>query len=141
MPHLIRRRELCHILNDRGAELLRLILLKVRESGLELMPHAGVVFTGGGASLAGWADLAKEVFHAPVRIAVPKDILGLPENLKDPTYSTSVGILLWGIHHPTEQLAYHQKNGRGPSWRGRWWLRWLGQVMESKGKSSRRRQQ
>ena len=128
-PHLVRRRDLCRTLNDRGAELLRLILLKVRESGLEVMPPAGVVFTGGGANLPQWEDLAREEIPGPVRIANPKDILGLPEDLKSPTYSTSVGILLWGIHHPTEQRAYRLKNGRGPFWKGRRWLRWIAQFM------------
>ena len=129
-PHLVRRRDLCRILNDRGAELLRLILLKVRESGLEVMPPAGIVFTGGATNLPGWEDLAREVIPGAVRIAAPKDILGLPQELQNPTYSTSVGILLWGIHHPTEQRAYRQKNGRRPFWKGRRWLRWLAQFVD-----------
>ena len=128
-PHLVRRRDLCRTLNDRGAELLRLILLKVRESGMEMIPPAGIVFTGGAANLPGWEDLSQEIIPGSVRIAAPKDILGLPEDLKSPTYSTSVGILLWGIHHPTEQRAYHHKNGKGPFWKGRRWLRWLAQFM------------
>ena len=128
-PHLVRRRDLCRTLNDRGSELLRLVLLKVRESGMDMIPPAGIVFTGGAANLPGWEDLSQEVIPGPVRIAAPKDILGLPEELKSPTYSTSVGILLWGIHHPTEQRAYHHRNGKGPFWKGRRWLRWLTQFM------------
>jgi len=133
MPHRVRRRELCRVINDRAAELLRLILLKVRESGLETMPSAGIVFTGGGANLPGWVELTQEMIHTPVRIATPIDILGLPEELKGPTYSTSVGILLWGIHHPTEQREYHYRNGKGRYRQGQWWLRWLGQLIGSKG--------
>ena len=128
-PHLVRRRNLCRTLNDRGVELLRLILMKVRESGMEMIPPAGIVFTGGAANLPGWDDLSREVIPGSVRIAAPKDILGLPENLKSPTYSTSVGILLWGIHHPTEQRACHYQNGKGPFWKGRRWLRWLAQFV------------
>ena len=131
-PHLVRRRDLCRTLNDRGAELLRLILLKVRESGLDVMPPAGVVFTGGGATLPGWEDLAREVIPGTARLAVPKDIPGLPDELKGPTYSTSIGILLWGIHHPAEQRGYHQKNGRGSLWKGRQWLRRLAQFIGPK---------
>ena len=129
-PHLVRRRDLSRTLNERAAELLRLILLKVSESGLTVMPPAGVVFTGGGANLPGLEDLAREILPGSVRTAVPKDILGLPDELKNPTYSTSVGILLWGIHHPTEQLAYRQKNGsEKPFSKGRKWLRWLAQFV------------
>lgn len=136
-PHLVRRREVCRVLNDRATELLHLVLLKVRESGLQRVPPAGIVFTGGGANLPGLEDLCKEVIPGPARIAVPKDIPGLPKELKSPTYSTSVGILLWGIHHPTEQKAYRQKNGRGPVGKGRWWLHWLAQFIGPKGQEQK----
>lgn len=132
-PHLVRRRDLCRTLNDRGTELLRLILLHIREGGLEAMPPAGIVFTGGAVNLPGWEDLSREVIPGAVRIAAPRDILGLPQELQSPTYSTSVGILLWGIHHPTERPAYRQKNGRGLFWKGRRWLRWLAQFIGPKG--------
>ncbi|MDO8751463.1 MAG: cell division protein FtsA [Dehalococcoidia bacterium] len=132
LPHLVRSRDLCRILNDRATELLRLVLLKVRDSGLQTMPSAGLVFTGGGANLAGWTDLAKEMVPGPVRIAAPKDIPGLPSELKSPAYSTSVGILLWGINHPTEQQAYPHRNGQGLFTRSRWWLHRLGQFAGSR---------
>ena len=131
-PLVVRRRDLCQTLNDRGTELLRLILLKVRDGGLISIPPAGIVFTGGAANLPGWADLTREEIPGPVRIAAPKDILGLPQELKSPTYSTSVGILLWGIHHPTEQREYRRRNGKGSFWRGRRWLRRLVQLMGTK---------
>ncbi len=123
--HHVRARDLSRTLNDRTDELLRLILIKLRESGLRVIPPAGIVFTGGGANIPGLEAMAKDMMPGPVRIAHPKDILGLPETLKSPTYSTSIGILLWGIHHPTEQLAYRRTNGNGSSGKGRRWLHWL----------------
>ncbi len=129
-PRLVRRRDLCRLLNDRASELLRLVLLNVRQSGLEVMPPAGVVFTGGGANLPGWEEMTREIVPGPVRIAAPRDILGLPDELKSPTYSTSIGILLWGIHHPTEQQQYgREKNGKESFQKGRRWLRWLAQFV------------
>ena len=124
-PHLVRARDLSRSLNDRTDELLRLVLIKLRESGLRVIPPAGIVFTGGGANIPGLEEMAKDMMPGPVRIAKPKDILGLPDTLKSPTYSTSIGILLWGIHHPTEQLAYRRTNGNGSSGKGRRWLHWL----------------
>ena len=129
LPHMVRARDISRILNDRTDELLRLILIKVKESGLRVIPPAGVVFTGGGANLRGLEELARDMFPGPVRIAQPKDILGLPEELKSPTYSTSIGILLWGIHHPTEQIAYRGTNGNGSNGKGRRWLHWLAQFI------------
>ncbi len=132
MPYRIRRRELCRTLYDRGAELLRLVLLKIREAGLKKMPPAGVVFTGGAANLAGWETLSREMLPGPVRIAAPRAIPGLPEELQSPTYSTSVGILLWGIRHPVEQEAYVHRNGKQSLEKGRRWLRWLSKFIGSK---------
>ncbi|MBI4199973.1 MAG: cell division protein FtsA [Chloroflexi bacterium] len=131
-PMVIRRRELCRTLNDRAVELLRLVLLKIREGGLERMPPGGVVFTGGAVNLPGWELLAREIIPGSVRIAAPKPISGLPEGLRSPTYSTSVGILLWGIRHPTEQRHYQQGNGSAPFAKGRMWLRWLAQFLGTK---------
>ncbi|PZC51086.1 MAG: cell division protein FtsA [Chloroflexi bacterium] len=129
LPHMVRARDISRILNDRTDELLRLVLMKVKESGLRVMPPAGVTFTGGGANLRGLEELARDMFPGPVRIAQPKDILGLPEELKSPTYSTSIGILLWGIHHPTEQIAYRGINDNGSNGKGRRWLQWLAQFI------------
>ncbi len=124
-PRQVRARDISRTLNDRTDELLRLVLVKLKESGLRVIPPAGIVFTGGGANIPGLQEMAKDMMPGPVRIARPKDILGLPDTLKSPTYSTSIGILLWGIHHPTEQLAYRSANGNDSSGKGRSWLRWL----------------
>lgn len=128
-PHIVRRREFCQLLHDRGSELLRLVLHKLRQAGFDTVPPGGIVFTGGGSNIPGWEELAREYVRTPIRLAPPRDILGLPEELKSPTYSTSVGILLWGIHHPAEQHDYTSDNGddrgRRSFKRGRGWLRRL----------------
>ena len=41
-PHLVRARDLSRSLNDRTDELLRLVLIKLRESGLRVIPPAGI---------------------------------------------------------------------------------------------------
>lgn len=131
LTYRIRRRELCRTLHDRAAELLHLVLLKVREAGMAKIPPGGVVFTGGAANLAGFETLAQEILPGPVRITPPRDILGLPEALRSPTYSTSVGILLWGIRHPVEQDAYDYRNRNKPFGKGRRWLRWISKFIGS----------
>ena len=41
-------------------------------------------------------ELAEEIFHAPVRLGYPESITGLSEIIRNPIYSTSVGLLLYG---------------------------------------------
>jgi len=70
------------------------------------------------------------VFESPLQ----ETFLGLPETLKSPTYSTSVGILLWGINHPIEQVNYggHQPQKKKTLTKGRKWLNWLTQFISPK---------
>ncbi|HSE02705.1 MAG TPA: cell division protein FtsA, partial [Methylomirabilota bacterium] len=60
---------------------------------------AGLVLTGGGARLAGVADLARDVLQMPVRVASPQGVGGLMDQLNSPAFSTPLGLLLWGARH------------------------------------------
>ena len=42
---IITKGDICRLLNDRASELLRFVLLKINESGLDAMPAGGIVFT------------------------------------------------------------------------------------------------
>ena len=53
---------------------------------------AGIVLTGGGASLGQIAPLAEEVFGHQVRIGVPQDVIA-PATVSDPSYATAIGLL------------------------------------------------
>ncbi|GAC1586240.1 MAG: cell division protein FtsA [Candidatus Velthaea sp.] len=55
-----------------------------------------VVITGGGAHLRGIETTAAETFGLPVRIGVPSTIAGLTDTVKQPEYSTAVGLVLFG---------------------------------------------
>jgi cell division protein FtsA len=50
-----------------------------------------VVFTGGGAELAGLADFAQGALGRPVRVGRPMAIKGLPEAHATPGFSTLAG--------------------------------------------------
>lgn len=103
---IIKRRTLCEPLKDRLVEMLALVLQQVRKAGLRQMPPGGLVLTGGCASMPGLRELAQKTLGDPVRIAYPLGIAGLPSQLKKPAFSTSVGILLWGIKHQGEKRPY-----------------------------------
>jgi cell division protein FtsA len=57
---------------------------------------AGIVITGGMTKLEGLRDLAGAIFNMPVRTARPKEMEGLFEILRDPGFSTAVGLVLYG---------------------------------------------
>jgi cell division protein FtsA len=91
----IQRREVCEIIEARMRETFELMRAEMARGGSGLLP-AGIILTGGGAQLAGAAELAREVLGIPVRIAAPAGIGGLVDTIQNPGYSTAVGLLQWG---------------------------------------------
>ena len=55
--------------------------------------------------LCGDHALAEEVFHMPVRIGVPKYVGGLSEVVKNPRFSTGVGLLQYGKDQMNPRLV------------------------------------
>jgi cell division protein FtsA len=95
-PRTIFGRQLTDIIEPRALELLALIRDDLRRAGLEKQIPAGFVLAGGGAKLNGLLDLAEQSFHLPVRIAEPKGLADMPEQVAQPEYATVVGLVLYG---------------------------------------------
>jgi cell division protein FtsA len=111
---VVKRRNLGEPLHARLVELLKLVLLRVRQSGLRQLPTGGLVITGGCAETEGLQALAQKILGGPVRIAYPRGIAGLPTQLRKPTFSAGIGLLLWGIKHQGETRRY--RNGPRTLW-------------------------
>ena len=102
---LVSRHRAHELLRDRSLELLRLILHRVREAGVERMPARGLVLTGGASKLTALADAAAESTRLRVRVAAPSSALTLPAELDDASFSTAVGLVLWAIEHQRARKA------------------------------------
>ena len=88
------RQALAEVIEPRYEELFMLVQAELRRSGYEELIAAGVVLTGGTSRMEGVVELAEEIFHMPVSIGKPKGISGLTDIVKNPIYSTGVGLLL-----------------------------------------------
>ncbi|MBU4269697.1 cell division protein FtsA [Candidatus Dependentiae bacterium] len=95
------------ILQPRAEEIFDFICDELVKFNLKAFMPSGLVLTGGGSMLLGMADLAEKRFGLPVRIGYPdkiQDDLGLiqnsvPEELKNPIYSTGYGLLVYAGGH------------------------------------------
>ncbi len=94
-PRTIFARNLTEIIEPRAQELLTFIADDLRRAGLDSQIPAGIVMTGGGARLRGLIEIAEDGFHLPVRLAEPRGILDLPEQVAQPEYSTVIGLALY----------------------------------------------
>lgn len=52
--------------------------------------------------MEGAVELAEEIFHMPVRLGTPQGVRGLADVVRNPIYSTSVGLLLYGLQKQSE---------------------------------------
>lgn len=91
------RQTLAEVIEPRIEELYELVLYELRRSGFEELVSSGVVLTGGSSKMEGMVELAEEVFHAPVRLGIPKNVGGQSETVKNPIYATGVGLIQFGL--------------------------------------------
>ena len=110
----VSRLEVCQIIEARMRETFELLGNEIRAAGVGMLP-AGIILTGGAAQLAGAAELGRSVLQMPVRVAAPTGIGGLVDTLLEPSYSTSVGLLLWGarVLSGDEPMRYESAPGNG----------------------------
>ena len=93
-PRRLSRQTLAEVVEPRYEELLNLVHAELRRSGFAEICAAGVVLTGGSSKMEGTVELAEEVFHLPVRLGVPQGVSGLVDVVRNPVFSTGVGLVL-----------------------------------------------
>ena len=108
-PRTIFARMVAEIVEPRAQELLMLIQDELRRAGLESQIPAGIVLTGGGSRLRGLPELAERVFNLPVRVAVPRGLAEMSEEVSQPEYATAVGLVLYGAR--TRRVAGTRPTG------------------------------
>ncbi|MBH3409466.1 cell division protein FtsA [Pseudomonas putida] len=104
-PRELARQALAEVVEPRYDELFTLIQAELRRSGYEDLVPAGIVLTGGTAKMEGAVELAEEIFHMPVRLGVPHSVRGLSDVVRNPIYSTGVGLLTYGLLKQSEDMV------------------------------------
>jgi cell division protein FtsA len=115
-PRDLSRQSLAEVVEPRYDELFTLVQAELRRSGFEDLIPAGIVLTGGTSKMEGVVELAEEIFHMPVRIGAPSRVKGLTDIVRNPIYSTAVGLLEYGAVHSRQSNARSrsaQSNGPG----------------------------
>lgn len=112
-PREISRQALAEVVEPRYDELFTLVLAELRRSGYEDLIAAGIVLTGGTSKMEGVVELAEEIFNTPVRIGTPQNVSGLTDIVKNPIYSTGVGLLHYGVKQQSPS-AIKSKSSQAP---------------------------
>ncbi|MCF6309603.1 MAG: cell division protein FtsA [Sulfurimonas sp.] len=87
----------------RVEETLMILAQFIENSGLKEKIGAGIVLTGGFSQMEGIRDLAIATFGSiPVRLAKPKEMDGLFDNLRSAEYSSAIGLVMYSASAYTQ---------------------------------------
>ncbi|MDR3441650.1 MAG: cell division protein FtsA [Legionella sp.] len=112
----ISARALSDVVSARYEELFTLVRNELRRSGFEDRMAAGIVLTGGAANVHGAIELAELCFEMPVRKGYAQQVSGLAEVTENPSFATSVGLLLHGFQQQYDarySIPTMNENSRG----------------------------
>lgn len=84
------------VIRPRLREIFDLVALEIKKSGYAGLLPAGVVICGGASNTVAMSDTIKDSLRVPVRIAQPKGVSGLIEEVTSPAYAASVGTIIYG---------------------------------------------
>jgi cell division protein FtsA len=122
-PRLVPREELVSVIMPRVEEIFDQVKKELARAGFEDMLASGVVLTGGSTVLEGMAELAEEVLGMPARRGQAKNIGGLVDVVKSPSYATGVGLVQWGARQLRAGGSSRSKEDRGVLGRMRSWFK------------------
>lgn len=105
---LVFRKDVVDYIGARIEEILEKIDVELVKIGRSHLLPAGVVFTGGGAKLAGLVELSKQVLGLPASLGFPAGIIGVSEHISDLSFSTAIGLAKWGAQVRTGNLRHHR---------------------------------
>ena len=110
-PKEISLKSLAYIIQSRMEEILNAVLYEIENSGYLERLSAGIVITGGGALLKDLPQLVKFVTGMDVRLGYPGVNLASEsvEEVNNPMFSTSVGLVLKGYEAYEENKVQYQE--------------------------------
>ncbi|MGE3063191.1 MAG: cell division protein FtsA [bacterium] len=101
---------LFEIVAPRVDEIIELTSQSIEKSGLFSKLNAGIVLTGGTANLRGIKERFERKTNLPVKVGTPQRLSGITDNLNNPSFAVSVGMLLYAADIFKESGGIKQRN-------------------------------
>lgn len=96
---------------DRVAEIVSMVEAELKKAGYSGKIPAGAIVTGGGSLTVGFTEVAREILKCPVRVAKPKGLTGLVDEIEGPSYSACVGAILYKAQSTEEESSFSSSKG------------------------------
>lgn len=95
------------IMRPRLNEIFSMVGHSLSESGVAGKTPSGIVVTGGSAVCLGAIDSAKRMLALPARLGTPRGLTGLIDEIGNPLYAASCGLLLFGARsRPAKESSW-----------------------------------
>lgn len=107
---IVSRYHVAEIIEARLEEIFLMVNKELKSIGKDRLLPAGVVLTGGSSKLPGAVDLAKDILGLPAQTGFPNPLGGLVDKVDDPSFVTSVGLILWGLESLEQKRSFTPKN-------------------------------
>jgi cell division protein FtsA len=100
------------VVSERVSEIFEGILEEIERSGLPTSElPAGLVITGGAASMPGMAEAGREVIGLPVEVGSPSSYDSVTDLVARPAFSTATGLVLLGLEHGKSGVRKRRRLG------------------------------
>lgn len=83
------------IIKPRLEEIFNLIYDSIESSGFSKTIPAGIVLTGGGSQTINIKEICNKIIPLPFRIASPPKVGGIIDDILNPSYTSSIGLLMY----------------------------------------------
>ncbi|MBP6005568.1 cell division protein FtsA, partial [Candidatus Saccharibacteria bacterium] len=100
----VERQLVIDVVSSRVEEIFSLVSEEIRLSRMTSQLSGGAILTGGGSGLYGIDELARRCIKLPVKISGPENIVGIVDQVNDPSMSSGIGVTLKGV----DLEDYHQ---------------------------------
>src|SRR3989338_3066948 len=87
------------ILGPRIEEIYSYVNDEIEKSGFEKNIPSGIVITGGGSLTIGMVEMGRRITRLPVRIGIPERASGLVDEISNPMYAATLGLIYYGSSH------------------------------------------
>jgi len=104
---IVSRYHVAEIIEARLEEIFNMVNKELKFIGKDKLLPGGAVLTGGTAKLPGAVDLAKNTLGLPAQTGWPSPMGGLVDKVDEPSFSTVVGLILWGLDDALPKSSGH----------------------------------
>jgi cell division protein FtsA len=93
------------IIMPRVEEIYKFVGEEIEKSGFGDAIPSGLVVTGGGGLTVGIIEEGRRMIGLPTRLGIPERVTGLVDEILDPQYASTIGLIFYGRKNVVEQTS------------------------------------